>query len=112
MKTKKLTIKQAINSSEVSFNSFYNALYEFGEGFWDGVNDTEIIKMYITDMINEDIWVSHILEAIETEHSSTDLWEIWLGDSGETPSPINTKKELVDALGLVGLNKKLEFDLD
>ena len=111
MKNKLMTIKQAIKDDNISFDKFYDTLSYNEIGYWDEVNDTEIIKNYIIDMIRDDIWVSHILVAIENEYSEHDLWNIWLGNSMETPEPINTKEDLVEALNLQDedLEKELDF---
>lgn len=111
MKNKLMTIKQAMEDDNISFGDFYYNLYNEGIGYWDEVNDTEIIKDYIIDMIRDDIWVSHILTAIENEYSEHDLWRIWLGNSMEIPEAINTKEDLVEALNLQDedLEKELDF---
>lgn len=44
------------------------------------------------------IRVSHMLAALE--QSDADNFIVWLGESAETPVPINTKEELIDVLGL------------
>ncbi len=46
------------------------------------------------------IHVSHILEAMEENSSNEELYCIWLGNSMETPTPINNKKDLFEALEL------------
>lgn len=91
-----MTIKQAMET--MNFDDFYNAVLELN-GNWDEVNSTDTIKMYINDMMSQGINVSHILEAIE-EYNPTEMWRIWLGNSMETPEPITTNQELVDALEL------------
>jgi len=48
--------------------------------------------------MKEDVSVSHILKAIEDNPSKEELYCIWLGNSMETPAPINTKEDLVEAL--------------
>ena len=96
----KATIKKALHDDNVSYREFYSALQNTGLGFWDNVNSTENIKEYIIEMIGEDITVSHILATLESEESETDDWKIWLGNSMETPKPINNKKDLVEALGI------------
>ena len=110
MKNKLMTIKQAMEDNNIDFDKFYDTLSYNEIGYWDEVNDTEIIKDYIIDMIRDDIVVSHILTAIENEYSEHDLWKIWLGNSMETPEPINTKEDLVEALNLQ--DKDLEKELD
>lgn len=91
-------IKQMLKDDNVSFDQFYDVLRDVDKGFWDGVNDTEIIKQYLSEMINKGIHVSHIVEALETNPSEHDLYQIWLGNSMETPSPINNKNDLYNAL--------------
>ena len=110
MKNKLMTIKQAMEDNNIDFDMFYDALSYKEIGYWDEVNDTEIIKYYIKDMIDKDINVSHILAAIENEYSEHDLWKIWLGNSMETPEPIDRKEDLVEALNLQ--DKDLEKELD
>lgn len=105
-----ITIKEALEDDNIDFDKFYDTLSYNEIGYWDEVNDTEIIKDYITDMIRDDIGVSHILTAIENEYSEHDLWKIWLGNSMEKPEPINTKEDLVEALNLQ--DKDLEKELD
>ena len=110
MKNKLMTIKQAIKDDNISFDKFYDTLSYNEIGYWDEVNHTEIIKDYIKDMIDKDINVSHILTAIENEYSEQDLWKIWLGNSMETPEPINTKEDLVEALNLQEEHYETELD--
>ena len=76
----------------------YQIALEEDLGFLDGINDRDVIEMYITEKEREGIIVSHILEAIET-HSDVELFSIWLGNSMETPEPIRTKDDLKEALG-------------
>ena len=47
------------------------------------------------------VHISHIVQALEDNPSEQEVYGIWLGNSMETPTPINTKKELFDALGVV-----------
>lgn len=76
------------------------ALSDSDIGCWDNVNSTDVIQQYIREKMTEGIQVSHMLKALETEHCESEQWEIWLGNSMEIPSPINTKEDLVEALGL------------
>ena len=110
MKNKLMTIKQAMEDNNIDFDKFYDTLSYNEIGYWDEVNDTEIIKEYIKDMIDKDIDVSHILRAIEKEYSEYDLWEIWLGNSMETPKPINTKEDLAKAINLQEEHYETELD--
>ena len=105
------TIKKALRDDNVSYREFYSALQDTGLGFWDNVNGTDNIKDYIIEMIGEDITVSHILAALESEESNTDDWKIWLGNSMETPEPINSKEDLIEALGISmeDMKRKLTF---
>lgn len=107
----KMKIKEAIQNKEVEFYSLYNSLEEQGLGFFDGINSTETIKSYIQDMMSKDISVSHMLRAIEDNESEYDLWEVWLGNSMETPTPINSKEDLVEALGLGEKDLEREVEL-
>lgn len=54
-----------------------------------------------------------MLKALETEYCESEQWKIWLGNSMETPSPINTKEDLVEALGLSeeDLEKEIVIEL-
>ena len=54
--------------------------------------------MYINDMNSGGINVSHIEEVLENNPSREELYGIWLGNSMNTPTPINTKQDLIDAL--------------
>ena len=91
-------IKQMLKDDSISFDDFYNHLKNCDEGFWDNVNSEDIIKQYISEKSQQGIRVSHILEAIEDNPSNNELYEIWLGNSMETPYPINTKSDLLEAL--------------
>lgn len=84
----------------ISFNEFHNLIRDLDEGDWDNVNSEDIIKQYISEKSKDGIQVSHILKAIEEEPSREELYEIWLGNSMETPTPINTKQDLLTALGI------------
>lgn len=95
----KMTIKEALLNRNISFDKLYNALSQDDLGDWNSVNSTDIIKQYTEEMIEKDIQVEHIVEALE-QGCSTDVWKIWLGNSMETPQPVTTKEELVDALSL------------
>lgn len=96
----KMTIREALLSEEVSFDDFYNGIENTELGYWDNINSTDIIYDYINEKMREGIIVSHILNALENDSSEHDLWDIWLGNSMETPKPINDKEDLVDALCL------------
>lgn len=93
----KLTIAEAISDNRVSFNEFYSVLQDAGLTDEDVLNSTEIIEQYIKEKVAEDIDVFHIMEALR-EGSDTDLWRIWLGNSMETPEPIETKKDLMEVV--------------
>ena len=94
------SIKDMLNDNNVSFGEFYNYLRDKDEGEWDNVNSEDIVRMYIDDMNNDDIDVSHIEEVVENNPSTEELYEIWLGNSMLTPIPINTKEDLYNALEL------------
>jgi hypothetical protein len=87
-----------IDDESISFRDFYDELRDLDEGNWDGVNSEEIIRQYVAEKSREGYSVSHILKAIEENPSSEELYAIWLGNSMETPTPINTKEELYNAL--------------
>ena len=91
-----ITIREAIEDNSVSLIDFYNALHDIEIGNWDGINSRDIIEQYLCEMIPQGIVVSHIVEALEK--SWADIFAIWLGDSAETPEPIETKEDLVEAL--------------
>lgn len=95
-----LTIKKALKNDEITYREFYSAIQEKGLGNWDNINSADTIQDYITYMMKQGVRVSHILEALEQNESEFDDWSIWLGNSMETPSPINSKQDLIDALGL------------
>lgn len=84
----------------ISFNEFFNLVKDLDEGDWDNVNSEEVILQYISEKSKDGIQVSHILKAIEDEPSREELYEIWLGNSMETPTPINKKQDLLTALGI------------
>lgn len=96
----KNNISKKLKDQSVSFEDFYDLLLEKDLGSWDDVNGEEIIKQYVSEMMLKGVYVSHILEAIEKNPSNKEVYSIWLGNSMETPEPINTKKELYYALGL------------
>lgn len=100
MEENMIKIKEMLEDESVSFDDFYTFLRDKEEGDWDNVNSEEIIRQYITEKSNEGVHVSHMLEALENNPSDKDLYSIWLGNSMQTPEPINTKQELVEALGI------------
>ena len=85
---------------KMGFEEAYCFLQEKDIGFWDNVNDVEIIREYCKEQISKGIPISHILQVLENNESNKDLYEIWLGNSMSIPSPINNIDELLDALGL------------
>lgn len=89
-----------LKDNSVSFEDFYNHLRDLENGDWDSINSEEIIKQYVYEKSMEGVSVSHILEALENNSSNNELYRIWLGNSMETPEPINTKQDLFEALGL------------
>ncbi len=91
-------IKSMLENEEVSFNDFYTYLRDKDIGDWDRVNSEDIIKQYCTEKMNEGVHVSHIIKALEENPSDEEVYGIWLGNSMETPTPINNKKDLVKAL--------------
>lgn len=68
----KLTIKEAMNNENVEYRQFYNSLQDKEIGYWDGINSTDTIQSYITDMMKDGVRVSHILEALETNECEYD----------------------------------------
>jgi hypothetical protein len=95
--------KKAIKMSKdenINFDEFYNFCYEnsIGDNIWDEINSEEIILQYVNEMAVQGVRVSHILKAIEENPSENDIYNIWLGNSMNTPVPINTKKELIEIL--------------
>lgn len=96
--TMKERIKSMMEDESVSFNKFYNYLHNEGTGEWDAVNSETILRQYISEKMGEGIHVSHMFQALEENPSKEECYEIWLGNSMETPTPINTKKDLVEAL--------------
>jgi hypothetical protein len=91
-------VKKMLNDKNVSFDKFYDFLRDKDWGNWDNVNSEEIIRQYVAEMMSQGIHVSHIIRAIENNRSEEELYEIWLGNSMETPKPIRTKKDLYNAL--------------
>ena len=83
---------------DVSFNDFYTYLRDNELGNWDNINSEDTIKQYIKEMMAKGIHVSHILKAIEETLSEQELYRIWLGNSAETPTPINNKQDLLNGL--------------
>ncbi len=65
---------------------------------WDNVNTLETLNEYIKEKADEGIKVSHILRAVEENRSEYEIYDIWLGDSMNTPAPIDSVKDLLDAL--------------
>ncbi len=90
-------MNELVEDNSIDLEKMYSIALEEDLGFLDGVNDREIIEMYLSEKMQEGIRVGHILEAIE-ENSFVDLFGIWLGNSMETPIPIRTKEELKEAL--------------
>lgn len=90
--------KELSEDDDISFDGFYNELRELDLGDWDSVNSEEIILQYVNEKSKEGVQVSHILKAMEEDPSYEELYQIWLGNSMETPTPINTKQELFNAL--------------
>ena len=56
------------------------------------------VEKVLNEMAGKGIRVSHILKAIEDNPSQHDFYNIWLGNSMNTPEPINTKKDLIEIL--------------
>lgn len=94
---KEVRLNQLINDSSVDLDQMYQIALDEDLGFLDGINDREIIEMYIAEKMQEGIIVSHMLKALED--SDERLFEVWLGNSMETPEPITSKERLREALG-------------
>lgn len=90
--------REMVEDPNVTFDELYTFMNSKEIGFWDGINSEDVIKQYVNKMQMEGVRVSHILEAIENNPSIHELYEIWLGDSMETPKPINNKRQLYNAL--------------
>ena len=99
-KNKMKEIKRMLEDDETSFKEFYDFLRDKDIGEWDEVKSEEIIKEYISEMMRQGIRVSHILEVLENHPSEEELYQIWLGNSMVTPTPINTKQQLIEALDI------------
>lgn len=93
-------IKVMLKNNDVSFDKFYDYLHENDVGNWDNINSEDTIKDYCKEMIDEGIHIYHILEVINNNPSKNEIYIIWLGNSMETPIPINTKQDLLDGLGV------------
>lgn len=98
-KDRKTYHKAYLDDKNVSFEQFYSLLYESGLGYWDNVNCKETVLSYVIEKIKEDVCVSHILSAVE-ENPFCKYFNISLCYSAETPKPIETKYQLIEALGL------------
>lgn len=98
MELKDKRVKDMLLDDAVDFDGFYNYLREHDIGNWDNVNSDITIKRYVVEMMKQDIPVAHILTAMENNKSDHDLYMIWLGNSMETPEPIDTKRGLFNAL--------------
>ena len=98
-------IKEKLENENISFDEFYNFLHEKDVGYWDNVNSKEIIQKYCYEKMKEGIHIGHILTEMEVNQSKTEVYCMWLGNSMRKPEPINTKKELVIALGLIVLER-------
>lgn len=90
-------VYQMLHDIEVDLDHLWSRVSEGDIGFADGINDREIIEMYISEQVSEGISVSHMLVALE-ENYDTDYFQVWLGNSMETPEPIRTKRELIEAI--------------
>lgn len=96
---KRNTFLKKLDDESVSFQEFYNLLYNEDMGDWDNINSREIIKQYVKEQIDEDVCVSHMLAVLE--RSDAEYFEITLDCSSNTPVQISDKSELVFALGLI-----------
>lgn len=98
VKENMVQVKKMLNDPNVSFKDFYDFLRDKEWGYWDGVNQEYIINQYVSEMRSQGIRVAHIITAMEKHPSKEELYRIWLGNSMETPTPINTKRDLFNAL--------------
>ena len=95
-----MTFKEALQDEEISYYDFYTALMDQDLGAWDDINSSYILYDYINEKMREGYCVSHILKAMESQYCYTDDWKISLDNSMNEPVAINTKEDLVEALGL------------
>ena len=96
-----MKIKDALIDEDIDYREFKSMLQDAGIGDWDSINSTEVIEAYIAEMMPQGIHVSHMLKALETaDQAGNDDWHVWLGNSMETPTPINSKQDLLTALGI------------
>ncbi len=93
----RITYYKKLWNDQCTFEEFCQYVRNMGD--WGNVNDRETIRGYVKEKIEEDVCVAHILEAIESNPHDK-LFCIWLGSSMETPTPIRTKTDLIEALGL------------
>lgn len=107
-----ITIEEAVKEKRISFKEFYEVLQNARLADSDNINGTEILEQYIEEMEEADVQVAHMREALE-QGSRTDLWEVWLGSSMETPRPLETKEDLVEVLDLrrEELKKVMRFNI-
>ena len=99
MKTEQQAIRMSKDES-INFDEFYTFCHDnsIGDNMWNDINSEETILRYVNEMAEKGIKVSHILKAIEDNPSENDIYNIWLGNSMNTPEPINTKEELIEVL--------------
>lgn len=93
----RITYYKKLWNDQCTFDEFCQYINNMGD--WNNVNDRETIRNYVKEKIEEDVCVAHILEAIEN-NPYDNLFCICLCNSMETPAPIRTKADLVEALGL------------
>lgn len=97
MANEKNRLNELVKDASIDLEEMYSIVIDEDIGFLDGINNREIIEMYIDEKMQEGIRVSHMLQILES--SNADLFEVWLGNSMETPEPIETKERLKEALG-------------
>ncbi len=85
---------------KMDFNDAYDYLQNNDNDlYWDDLNSEDTLFMFINEKMREGITVSHILKVIEDNPSEHGQYSIWLGNSTETPKPINTVEELLICVG-------------
>ncbi len=92
-------IENMLQDENITFNQMYDKLRDLDNGNWDDINSEEVVLEYVSEKLGEGYRVAHIAEAIQDNFSREELYQIDLGNSMNTPTPINNKYDLVQALG-------------
>ena len=98
-KMTKQEIGRLLEDDAVIFRDFYDTLCNAYMGNWDNIEIEENLYDYIGENMR-DVPVGHILEVIEKNKSINDVYKMDLGSLSNTPIPINTKADLLDALDI------------